>query len=214
MSKKRETILSGLNLNSIRESAASPSPSSAMIMPRASDYKKEIARQSDRIAEALGEDKASALLTSNNLLRLDPNKVSMWALADRDQETLNKKDCADLIESMQVVGQVIPCIGRPTEGSENAVELIVGARRLFSAQIIARGNPDFRVLAYVKPMDDLEAFKIMDAENRVREDISDWARARSYQNAIDSGQFNGREHLAAQLGVPTAKPAIGAIMLA
>jgi ParB/RepB/Spo0J family partition protein len=205
MNKKRETILSGLNLNSIREGTGSTPSPSAMIMPRATDYKREIAQQSDRIAEVLGADKADALLKSENLVLLDPSKVRMWALADRDQENLNKKECADLIESMRAVGQVIPCIGRPIEGSEHAVEFIVGARRLFSAQVIANNNKDFRIMAYVKPINDLEAFKIMDAENRVREDISDWARARSYQNVIESGQFKGREHLATQLGMPTAK---------
>lgn len=204
MSKKRETILSGLNLNSIRTGSDS-APPAAMVMPRTLDYKKEITRQSGRIAEALGTDTADELLKSENILLLEPSQVRMWELADRDKEALNAKDCADLIESMQTVGQVIPCIGRPAEGSQHQVELIVGARRLFSAQNIARDDADFRLLAYVKPIDDVPAFKIMDAENRVREDISDWARARSYQTAIERKQFNGREHLATQLGMPTAK---------
>jgi ParB/RepB/Spo0J family partition protein len=176
-----------------------------MVMPRTSDYKKEITRQSGRIAEVLGTNKAGELLKGENILLLAPGKVCMWELADRDKEALNAKDCADLIESLQTVGQVIPCIGRPVQGSQHDVELIVGARRLFAAQSIARDDEDFRLLAYVNPIDDVSAFKIMDAENRVREDISDWARARSYQKAIESKQFKGREHLAMQLGMPTAK---------
>lgn len=205
MSKKRETILSGLNLNTLRDGGDAPAPSARMVLPRASNYKKEIERQSGRLAEVLGEEQASDLLKGDNLLLLKPGKVKMWPLADRDKEQLNKNDCADLIESMCAVGQVIPCIGRPVQRSKAEVELIVGARRLFSAQTIARNDEDFRLLAYVKPIDDLSAFKIMDAENRVREDITDWARARSYQHAIESHQFNGREHLATQLGMPTAK---------
>jgi len=205
MSKKRETILTGLNLNSIREGAVKADPASAMIMPRSSDYKKEVERQSDRITEVLGAEKADDLLRKDNLLLLEPAKVHMWALADRDRETLNKKDCKDLIDSMHMVGQAIPCIGRPVEGAENEVELIVGARRLFAAQTIAKEDKDFRLLAYIKPLDDRSAFLIMDAENRIREDVSDWARAKSYQQAIESGKFKGREQLATQLAMPTAK---------
>lgn len=204
MTKRRETILSGLNLDHIRDGARTTTPAPA-VMPRASDFTKDAERQSGRLAGVLGVDRAGELLNSENVLQLDPAKVRMWALADRDQETINPRDCADLIESMRSVGQVIPCIGRPAGGAEHDFELIVGARRLFSAQRIAQDDPDFRLLAHIKPLDDLTAFKIMDAENRVREDISDWARATSYQRAIGSSQFRGREDLASTLGVPTAK---------
>jgi len=205
MSKRRQTILSGLDLNHIRDGATANTPESPVVMPRASDYAKDAERQSGRLAGVLGADRAGDLLKNDNIMRLDPTHVRMWGLADRDQETLNQRDCGDLIESMRAVGQVIPCIGRPVDGPDHEVELIVGARRLFSAQRIAQDDPEFRLLAHVKPLDDLVAFKIMDAENRVREDISDWARATSYQRAIDSGQFKGREHLATTLGMPTAK---------
>lgn len=205
VAKRRETILSGLDLNHIRSGAASTTSPSPAVMPRASDYVEDAGRQSERIASALGEDRAGDLLRSENVRQLDPAKVRMWSLADRDQETLNQRDCGDLIESMRAVGQVIPCIGRPIDSAEYDVELIVGARRLFSAQRIAKDDPAFRLLAHVKPLDDLSAFKVMDAENRVREDISDWARARSFQRAIDSGQFRGREDLASALGMATAK---------
>ncbi|MBK5929982.1 ParB/RepB/Spo0J family partition protein [Halochromatium salexigens] len=205
MAKRRETILSGLNLHHIRDGANSGDSPSPAVMPRASHYAKEAERQSGRLAGVLGADRAGDLLKSDNVLQLHPAKVRMWALADRDRETINQKDCGDLIESMRAVGQVIPCIGRPVDDADYDVELIVGARRLFSAQCIAQNDPAFRLLAYVKPLDDFTAFKIMDAENRVREDISDWARATSYQRAIDGGQFRGREHLATTLGMPTAK---------
>ncbi|MEA1053120.1 ParB/RepB/Spo0J family partition protein [Lamprobacter modestohalophilus] len=205
MSKRRQTILSGLDLNHIREGVSATATASPAVMPRASDYTKDVERQSGRLAGVLGADRAGELLKNENVLQLDPAKVRMWALADRDQETINPKDCCDLIQSMSAVGQVIPCIGRPVDGADHEVELIVGARRLFSAQRIAQDDPEFRLLAHVKPLDDLTAFKIMDAENRVREDISDWARATSYQRAIDTGQFRGREDLANTLGMPTAK---------
>ncbi|TKD34375.1 ParB/RepB/Spo0J family partition protein [Azotobacter chroococcum] len=55
--------------------------------------------------------------------------------------------------------------------------------------------------AFVRDLDDQEAFIEMVIENKDREDISTWSRAMSYKKALDSGIYPSQGALAAKLNI-------------
>lgn len=55
--------------------------------------------------------------------------------------------------------------------------------------------------AFVRDLDDQEAFIEMVIENKDREDISTWSRAMSFKKALDSGIYTSQGALAAKLNI-------------
>jgi ParB/RepB/Spo0J family partition protein len=125
----------------------------------------------------------------------------MWALHDRLESSISEDTCRQAIESFSKHGQLIPALGRLTKGDpEYDVELIFGARRLFIARHLGR---DLRV--EVREIGDKEAIISMDAENRLRTDISPYERGMSYARWIRGGHFNSQEDLARTLKTSAAQ---------
>lgn len=160
-------------------------------------------------ATAVPEEKAGArfLKRSNALsesgereekvLRwVDPAQCVMWERHNREYSLLNDQNCADLINSIKAQGrQEFPAIVRRTgEG----YEVICGARRHFAISWLRANNyPQFRYLVDVRDLTDEEAFRLSDIENRDREDISDYERARDYARALEA-YYGGRQKAMAE----------------
>ena len=133
------------------------------------------------------------------ILKVPVEKTRMWKYHDREYQSLNEKSCADLIASFKISGQEIPALARRVEdpqAPEIEFELIYGARRRWTAEFL--GLP---LSIYVEDIDDAEAFRRQDHENRDRKDVTPYERAMSYKRVLDEGLFKDQNQLANYLGV-------------
>ncbi len=125
----------------------------------------------------------------------------MWDMHDRLGEHVSSRACTELIESMKAQGQKQPVLGRKlSDGGEDDIELIYGARRLLAAREIG-----VDLLVEVRNMDDRTALIEMDIENRVRDDITPYERGLSYKRWLRSGLFETQAEIAKALGVSEAQ---------
>lgn len=133
------------------------------------------------------------------ILKVPVKKTRMWKFHDREYQSLNEQSCADLIASFKISGQEIPALARRIEDPktpEIEFELIYGARRRWTAEFL--GLP---LSIYVEDIDDAEAFRRQDHENRDRKDVTPYERAMSYKRVLDEGLFKDQNQLANYLGV-------------
>ncbi len=130
---------------------------------------------------------------------VDPALCIMWAGHNRAYELLNEDNCRDLIDSIKSQGQQeFPAIVRRLKGGGTEYEVICGARRHFAISWLRAHNyPQFRYLVEVRDLTDEQAFRLADVENRDREDISDFERARDYAAALDQ-YYGGRQKTMAE----------------
>ncbi len=126
---------------------------------------------------------------------LDTKLCKPWHLANRLREYLTSDSCADLIESLQKVGQQIPALVRKNSKGEG-YELICGARRLFACEHLG-----IKIKAAIVDLSDKDALLAMDAENRPREDISPYERACDYKRWIDIGIYKNQAEIMQGIGV-------------
>ncbi|RYH01282.1 ParB/RepB/Spo0J family partition protein [Salipiger sp. IMCC34102] len=134
------------------------------------------------------------------VLRLvDPATCVMWEGHNRAYDLLTAENCADLIEGMKAQGQQeFPAIVRRLSGGDAEYEVICGARRHFAVSWLRANNyPQFRYLIEERDLTDEEAFRLADIENRDREDISDFERARDYARACEM-YYGGQQKVMAE----------------
>lgn len=146
-----------------------------------------------RRSTALGE-RAAGGREEKVLHWVDPARCRMWARHNRAYELLSEENCRDLIDGIRAQGQQeFPAIVRRVKEGDHEYEVICGARRHFAVSWLRANNyPQFRYLVEVRDLSDEEAFRLSDIENRDREDISDFERARDYANAIGL-YYGGRQ---------------------
>lgn len=136
-------------------------------------------------------------------LWVNPTQCRMWARHNRDYQLLNEENCRDLIDGIRSQGrQEFPAIVRRTGNEDVPFEVICGARRHYAISWLQRNNyPQFKYLIEVRDLNDEEAFRLADIENRDREDISDYERAVDYAEAIDHYYGGVQKTMAARLEV-------------
>ena len=144
-------------------------------------------------------ERASGDLEEKTLRWVDPEECEMWDRHNREYDLLTPENCADLIDGIKAQGrQEFPAIVRTTQNSDKPFEVICGARRHFAVSWLRANNyPQFKYLVEVRDLSDEEAFRLADVENRDREDISDFERARDYAQAIDL-YYGGKQKLMAE----------------
>ena len=135
------------------------------------------------------------------VLRLvDPATCVMWLGHNRAYELLTPDNCRDLIDGILSQGQQeFPAIVRRLpDGGRAEFEVICGARRHFAISWLRANNyPKFQYLIEERELTDEEAFRLADIENRDREDISDFERARDYARAVEM-YYGGRQNVMAE----------------
>lgn len=131
-------------------------------------------------------ERATGEREEKTLLRVDPAECRMWERHNRDYALLNEETCRDLIDGIRAQGrQEFPAIVRRVTDGPEKYEVICGARRHFAVSWLRANNyPQFRFLIEIRDLTDEEAFRLADIENRDRDDISDYERARDYAQAI------------------------------
>lgn len=133
----------------------------------------------------LGERQETAAKVQGKLktvkhIQCAPKRIRLWHGHNRDYESLSESRCQDLIEGFRRAGQQFPAIVRKVEDDKNYdYEVICGARRHWTATHLG-----IDLLIEERELDDKAAFLLQDIENRDREDISDYERARDYAKAL------------------------------
>lgn len=145
-------------------------------------------------------------MRQEKVLRLvDPAECVMWAGHNRAYELLTEENCRDLIDGILAQGQqefpaVVRRLAEPRDGA--TYEVICGARRHFAISWLRANNyPRFRYLIEERELTDEEAFRLADIENRDREDISDYERAKDYARALAAYYGGVQSEMAARLQV-------------
>ena len=137
---------------------------------------------------------------------VDPAECRMWAGHNRAYDLLTEERCRDLIDGIRAQGrQEFPAIVRPAGEGPQRYEVICGARRHFAVSWLrANGYTQFRYLIEVRELSDEEAFRLADIENREREDLSDYERARDYARALELYYGGEQKRMAERLEVSPA----------
>jgi ParB family chromosome partitioning protein len=152
-------------------------------------------------------DRFSGDVVEKTLLWTEPERCRIWERHNRRYELLNETRCADLIEGFKAQGQQeFPAVvRRSTDDAEHDYEVICGARRHWTVTWLRAHNyRQFRFLIEVRDLSDEEAFRLGDIENREREDISDYERARDYADAVRRYYGGRQKDMAARLEVSEA----------
>ncbi|MBC2670725.1 ParB/RepB/Spo0J family partition protein [Novosphingobium piscinae] len=167
--------------------------------PSAQPTRDLLATRSNRLAEL-----ATGASVAKTQYQVDPAKCRMWAHHNRDYAALDFERCKDLIESIKAQGkQEVPAIVRRVAGDPAVeFEVICGARRHWSVSWLREHNyPNIRFLVEVRDLTDEEAFRVADLENRAREDLTDYERARDYLRALGTYYGGVQKDMAERLNV-------------
>lgn len=150
---------------------------------------------------------ASGAVVGRAVEQVDPARCRIWREHNRDYSKLNAERCADLIESFKAQGrQEFPAIVRRVQDEPGIdFEVISGARRHWTVSWLRQHNyADFRYLVEVRELTDEEAFRVSDLENRARDDLSDYERARDYLKALGRHYGGRQKDMAERLKVSEA----------
>ena len=137
---------------------------------------------------------------------VEPETCRMWERHNRDYALLTEDNCRDLIDGIRAQGrQEFPAIVRRIKGGDHQYEVICGARRHFAVSWLRAHNyTQFKYLVEVRDLTDEEAFRLADIENRDRDDISDFERAKDYAQAIGLYYGGKQKAMAERLEVSEA----------
>ncbi len=142
-------------------------------------------------------DITSGRIRSVRVLMHPPGRIRAWSGHNRDYDRLSEIRCADLIDSFRRASQQLPVIVREVAGSPDFdYEFICGARRHWTATYLERD-----LMVEVRSLSDKEAFELQDIENRDREDVSAYERAKDYKRALSAYYGGNKKRMAEALKI-------------
>lgn len=115
--------------------------------------------------------------SSEDIIEVNCNLIVNWEHNDRPLS--EQGNIEDLANEFKQIGQLHPCIVRPTNDTSK-YELIVGERRWRAAQLA-----ELPLKVVIRNLSDSEAAIIQASENFNRLDISDFARGMNYARLIE-----------------------------
>jgi ParB family chromosome partitioning protein len=146
-------------------------------------------------------EQSSGFRQEKVLRSVQPESCIMWEGHNRAYDLLTEENCRDLIDGILSQGQQeFPAIVRRIAEPKTSAtwEVICGARRHFAISWLRANNyPQFRYLIEERELTDEEAFRLADIENRDREDISDYERAKDYLHAVGA-YYQGNQSMMAE----------------
>lgn len=138
--------------------------------------------------------------TEHELLYVDPKECEPWKYANRQEDELG--DIEGLIDSIKLNKQLQPALIRkhPTPHDNIKYEVIFGRRRHIAC--LKLGIP---FLAIIKDIPNVqEAIASQHAENKFRNDVSNYSNAMLYKKLLEDGVFNSEKALAVKLNISTS----------
>jgi ParB family chromosome partitioning protein len=144
--------------------------------------------------------KVTAYEGAGVVLMLDPKRVMESKWKNRHEMAYSTPEYAELKEEIASAGgnEVPIKVRRKGKGAdgEDEFEIVWGRRR--NRACLELG---LQVAAIVEELDDLEAFKQMERENRSRADLSPWEQGVMYKDALDTRLFASQKQMAAALNI-------------
>lgn len=134
------------------------------------------------------------------VVMLDPSRVKESKWKNRHELAYLTREYAELKEEIASAGgnEVPIKVRRKVKGDDGGdeFEIVWGRRRTRACLELG-----YQVAAIVEELDDLEAFKQMERENRSRADLSPWEQGVMYKDALNSKLFASQNQMAAALNV-------------
>ena len=138
--------------------------------------------------------------TEQELIYVDPKECESWQYANRHDNELG--DIEGLIDSIRANKQLQPALIRTHTNPHDGIkyEVIFGRRRHIAC--LKLGIPFLAIRKGILNMQD--AIASQDAENKVRNDVSNYSNAFLYQRLLKDGIFQTEKELAEKLGIPAS----------
>lgn len=138
--------------------------------------------------------------SESELTFVNPNECTPWEYANRLDDEMGDMD--GLIQSLKKDGQLQPALVRPLKNQNNGFkyEVIFGRRRL--AACLKLNIPLMVIVKQIENIQDAIAFQ--DAENKLRNDVSNYSNAMLYKKLLDDNIFKSARALAEALGLTTS----------
>lgn len=136
----------------------------------------------------------------NELVLLDPKECEPWEYANRSQEEMGELD--ELIKSIRETSQLQPALVRthPVPHDGIKYQIIFGRRR--HAACLKLG---IKLLVIRKDNLSLqEAISCQNAENKYRQDVSNYSNAVLYKKLLANKAFETEKELAEKLGISSS----------
>jgi len=136
----------------------------------------------------------------NELVYVDPKECESWEYANRSNDELGDIDA--LVESIKSNKQLQPALIRKHPQSHNGIkyEIIFGRRRHLAC--LKLGVPFLAIFKEIT--NDQDAIASQDAENKLRNDVSNYSNAKLYQKLIEDGIFKTEKELAQKLNMSSS----------
>jgi ParB family transcriptional regulator, chromosome partitioning protein len=153
---------------------------------------------SNNKAKLILETQSGIQFSENELIEVPTEQCRPWKYANRDESELGDLDA--LIQSIQQNKQLQPALIRPIVDDNYKYEVIFGRRRLLACQKLG-----INLLAICKEFNTIQdAISVQDAENKFRNDVSDYSNAKLYKRLIEDGVFKNESQLAKKLNISTS----------
>ena len=133
--------------------------------------------------------------TEHELIYVDPKECEPWKYANRHESEFGEID--ELIESIKTNKQLQPALIRnhPTPHDDIKYEIIFGRRRHLAC--LRLGIPFLAIRKNLPNIQD--AIASQDAENKFRNNVSNFSNAKLYQRLLADGIFKTEKDLAEKL---------------
>lgn len=101
------------------------------------------------------------------VIELDPASIQPSFIRDRFDSAYDETAIADIVQSIQERGQIVPGLVRPIPGKPDQFQIVYGRRRLAAAKQLG-----LKFKAAIRDLTDEEAVIFQGEENTSREDLS------------------------------------------
>lgn len=198
----------GLFANVLGNSPAAPDPG-RLEVKTASPHLQKVAAGMREIQER-GQLADKLLKDGEHVVELHPNLILSSAISDRFEDMAHSASVAEIAESIQVRGQIVPGLVRPHPERPGYFQIVYGRRRLAAARML---NIKFR--ATIRDLSDEQAVIFQGEENTNRNDLSfieKCAFALAQENAgfsrdvISASLSTGKSHISEMLRVAGTVP--------
>jgi hypothetical protein len=143
--------------------------------------------------QLLAHSRVRSSADTREIHSIDPARCLVWSRHPRSRDRVTVESCRDLIRTIEMHGQLVPALGRPTRNDPCAdVEILCGSRRLFVARHL--GIP---LLVQVRNLSNSESAVIVEVENRIRRNLSRNERGVHYKQLAEQplrGAAAGTRH--------------------
>lgn len=150
---------------------------------------------SQKSASSYFKTQSGIEFAENELIYVDPRECELWKYANRQEDELGNID--ELIESIKANKQLQPALIRnhPTPHDNVKYEIIFGRRRHIAC--LRLGVPFLAIRKDISNIQD--AIASQDAENKLRNDVSNYSNAKLYQKLLLDGIFKTEKELSQKL---------------